>query len=86
MKANKMITVICATFGTKSDSLTACRAILDWQSMAYDERVSVRECMILSKGKINPTGGFVMLTHDETVLCDAFDLMNWIDANGLRHI
>lgn len=81
-----MITIICATTGTKSDNLTACRAILDWQNIRYDERVSVLECMKLAKGKINPSNGFVLLTNDEMVLCDAFDLMNWIDRKGLRHI
>lgn len=54
------------------------------QGIDYIETTDARSAFILSKGRISPTNGFIMVTNEDEILFDYFDLINWINKKGLR--
>lgn len=72
----------------QSPNLTACLSIIDDQFgiYKYDHTVDGQRAIRLAKGLINPSGGFVILAPDETILLNYFDLCKWIEDQGLRLI
>lgn len=69
-----------------SQSLVACQCILDDNQFRFEEIVDVKGASTLSKGKINPASGFVIVTPDEEILLDYYDLVEWLNKKGLRKI
>lgn len=70
----------------ETPNLQICRLILQEHMLRVSESDDPKTVMTLSKGRINPRGGFIMVTRGEEVLRDYFELVAWIERNGLRLI
>jgi hypothetical protein len=65
-----------------------CVGILLDQGLRFEQVVNIKQVMVLSCGKMNPSNGFVIIPPNEPdkVITDYFGLMNWINEKGLRQI
>jgi hypothetical protein len=59
---------------------------LDNEGLRYTPYYDVKEVMTLTKGRCHPVHGFALVAHDETVILTIYDLIMWIEANGLRRL
>lgn len=63
-------------------SVLALMESLDWPPPVVE--VGVERVMRLARGRANPSCGFVLVMPDDAVVRDTFELVEWIDKNGLR--
>jgi len=77
---------IISTGKFETENFKACKAILADQRIPFSELIDGKGAMTLSRGKINPSGGFVIVTFNEEILLDYFDLVKWIETKGVRLI
>jgi hypothetical protein len=59
--------ILYRTCEFESDELTMCRLFLKINNIRFEEDINLRLCMILSKGKVNPSCGFVIDIFDSYV-------------------
>lgn len=70
----------------ETDIMVACKIILKSQGLSFTHLVDVKGAMTLSRGRLNPVCGFVLVAPDETILLDCFDVCNWIESKGLKRL
>lgn len=66
-----------------SENYKACKAILAYQGITVLEFVDQRLVMAYSKGKINPSNGFVVVVEPGVAVTDCIQLVRWLDKKGL---
>lgn len=83
-----MITIYHVKYGSElqNHNLEICLLVLIENHIQFVEFEDAKKAMQLSHGLINPRGGFVMETRGGEVLLNYFDLVAWIEKNGLRLI
>lgn len=82
----KFSIIRCSAQRDDLSSLMACQCILTDNGFAYEEIVDVKGACTLSRGKINPSSGYVIVTPNEAILLNYYDLVEWINEAGLRQI
>jgi hypothetical protein len=76
-------------------TIYTCDLVLTWsqtiiQHFLEDEGFMVKhkrdrvQTMILSKGKVNPTTGFVIIAPDGEILYNMYGVVDYISSKGLR--
>lgn len=61
----------------------AAQAILLAEELPYEVKVDSRQTMLLSKGRVSPKNGWVVVTPGESVLTTIADLVEYIQQSGL---
>ena len=59
---------------------------LDNEGLRYTPYYDPKEVMTLTKGHCHPVHGFVLVAPDETVMGNIYDVIGWIEKNGLRRL
>jgi hypothetical protein len=77
--------VLVTTYELRNKPL-AVMCLLEETGMRYTIEVDKAKALLASKGRINPSNGYVLIAPDGDVILDAFDLVHWIESKGLRRM
>ena len=67
---------------TKLRAILAVLESLDWPEP--EPVTDIKELAAVTNGRFNPTGDFVLVMSNNAIIRDVFDLVAWINQQGLR--
>lgn len=80
----KMFTIYtCEGYNSSYDVIMA---FLHDEGLSYAIEFDQTKVMRLTCGKVNPINGFVLESHDGTIIQNIYELCNYISKRGLRRI
>lgn len=64
----------------------AVMCLLEESGLRYTHEVDKVRALQVTQGRINPSNGYALISPDGVVMFDAFDLVHWLEAKGLRKL
>jgi len=63
-------------------NLDACIGILKFEGISHKTIINVDNVMTMTRGKVNPSDGFVIVTEDGKMVRHYIDLVHWLEEKG----